>query len=446
MKKPWHWLRKHCNENDTQSPCDWRARHREWHEHRRQHRHYVHNRLYRQIYLSFMAVVLLVGLLAAAAGWMAGDRGSRPLDQNTRALLIRLLPADAAQQTLTATLGEIASIMHGAVGLYTPAGEAIARAGEGLPQQLEAAQLATPDLTLPDGRLLLLEWGQRAHILFIVWLVACSLLIALATWPVARRLTRRIEHLQQQADVWGEGRLSTRMQIDGCDEIAELAIRFNQAAERIEALVDGQRAMLASASHELRSPLARIRMATSLLGDERPDLQDQIARDIAELDALIGDLLLASRLSCEAPSLTRECVDLLGMAAEEASRVGAELSGEAVTLQADARLLRHLLRNLLENARRHGRGSAIRIELRPAADQLILRVCDRGPGIPESERERVFEPFYRLPGSAESGEGSGYGLALVRRIARLHGGEVVCLAHEGGGACFETRLPLLGGS
>ena len=87
-------------------------------------------------------------------------------------------------------------------------------------------------------------------------------------------------------------------------------------------------------------------------------------------------------------------------------------------------------------------GSPITIELRTHSEQVILQVCDRGAGIPESERERVFEPFYRLPGSVENGEGSGYGLALVRRIARLHGGDVVCLPREGGGACFETRLPL----
>ncbi|MDP5238222.1 ATP-binding protein [Uliginosibacterium sp. 31-16] len=442
MKKPWPWKSSLCDTQDLKNRCDWRARHREWHEHRKQHRHYMHNRLYRQIYLSFMAVVLLVGILAAATGWLAGDRGSRPLDQNTRALLIRLLPAEATAQTLSATLGEIASIMHGAVGLYTPTGVAIARSGDALPLHLEAAQLATPSLTLPDGRLLLLEWGQRAHVLFVAWLLICSLLIALATWPVARRLSRRIERLQQQADVWGEGHLSVRMEIDGCDEIAELAIRFNQAAERVEALVNGQRAMLASASHELRSPLARIRMATSLLGDERPDLQDQIARDIAELDALISELLLASRLSSDAPALRREDVDLLGLAAEEARRVGAEVSGEAILLQADARLLRHLLRNLLENARRHGAGTPIQITLQRSGDTVVLQVCDHGPGVPESEREKIFEPFYRLPGSAETGEGAGYGLALVRRIARLHGGDVACLPRDTNGACFETRLPL----
>jgi signal transduction histidine kinase len=200
--------------------------------------------------------------------------------------------------------------------------------------------------------------------------------------------------------------------------------------------------MLASASHELRSPLTRIRMATSLIGDERPELQDQIARDIAELDALIGDLLLASRLSTDTPNLNHQSVDLLGLAAEEARRCGASLCGDPVELQGDARLLRHMLRNLLENSRRHAAGAGVELEIKRDAQSVAIHVLDRGPGVPEGEREKIFEPFYRPPGTAETGEGVGYGLALVRRIARLHGGDVHCLPRADGGACFEVKLPV----
>jgi signal transduction histidine kinase len=295
-----------------------------------------------------------------------------------------------------------------------------------------------------DGRRLVLDW-HKSHErppLPLGWLVAIALLAALGAYPVVRRLTRRIEALQRQADALGQGNLAARVEVRGCDEIAELARRFNQAAERIEALVNSQRAMLASASHELRSPLARIRMATSLIGDERPELQDQIARDIGELDALIGDLLLASRLSTDTPTLRPQSVDLLGLAAEEARRCSASLRGDPVELQGDARLLRHMLRNLLENARRYAAGSAIDIAITRDGPLILLQVCDGGPGVAEAEREKIFEPFYRPPGTAETGEGVGYGLALVRRIARLHGGDVHCLARPEGGACFEVRLPV----
>lgn len=427
--------------------CDWRERHHEWLSKHSQRRHFVRNRLYRQIYLSFMAVVLVVGLLAAAVGWVAGDRGSRPLNENARALLVRLLPADAPRQVLEETLHEIASMTHGStIALYAPDGTRIAWAGrdpEILPAILPPARQAEATAVMPDGRFVMMDWGKRISVLFVIWLLVCSLLVALAAWPVARRLTRRIERMQGQADAWGEGRLSTRLEIDGCDEVAELAIRFNQAAERVEAMVNSQRAMLAAASHELRSPLARIRVALDLLDGDRPDLHAQVARDIAELDSLIGDLLLASRLADDAPRLQIEPVDLLGLAAEEASRVGASAGGEALHVAGDLRLLRHLLRNLLDNARRYAPGSAAEVELaRLDEERVRLQVLDRGPGVPDAEREKIFEPFYRLAGRAESGEGAGYGLALVRRIASLHGGEVRCLARAGGGSCFELILPL----
>ena len=119
----------------------------------------------------------------------------------------------------------------------------------------------------------------------------------------------------------------------------------------------------------------------------------------------------------------------------------AELSTE-IELQGDARLLRHMLRNLLENYRRHAAGAGVELEIKRDAQSVAIHVLDRGPGVPEGEREKIFEPFYRPPGTAETGEGVGYGLALVRRIARLHGGDVHCLARAEGGACFEVKLPV----
>ena len=403
--------------------------------------------LYLQIFAGFLLILLALALLIGGLFWHLGESHLHAADAEVAMLLDKLLPTTNSPAETAEVLGALSAVTGGTVALHAPAGQLLQSAGPAgaQPDPATRPNAAAPpahDIRLLDGRRLLLEERSGNTAKHLAWIAVFLLLAAIGAYPVSRRLTRRIEALQAQAQAWGHGQLSVRATDQGCDEIAELARCFNQAAERVESLLDSQRAMLAAASHELRSPLARIRMACGLIGDERADLQAQIARDIAELDTLIGDLLLASRLSSATPQLQLEPVDLLGLAAEESARVGAKLAGIPFTLHADRRLLRHLLRNLLENGRRHGDGSSIEVEIEAQEDGgALLRVLDRGPGIAEAEREKVFEPFYRPPGTAETGDGVGYGLALVRRIVRLHGGDARCLPRDGGGACFEVRLP-----
>jgi signal transduction histidine kinase len=263
-----------------------------------------------------------------------------------------------------------------------------------------------------------------------------ALAMGITAWPLARSITRRLERLQHGVEQWGDGNLAARVEVEGHDEVAELARGFNAAASRIEGLVEGQRRMLSSASHELRSPLARVRMAIEMVDDPRPDrraLIEAAKGDIAELDELIDDLLLSSRL--EARPIARETVDLGALAVEEAQKVGATAAG-AGSVQGDVRALRRLVRNLVENAVRHG-GAVAHV----AVDGARLVVEDRGPGIPETERERIFEPFYRPPNHREGNDGGvGLGLALVRQIAEKHGGRAWVESREGGGARFVVEL------
>lgn len=293
-----------------------------------------------------------------------------------------------------------------------------------------------------------LPWLPGGGVGLIVTLVVLFLAIALGAYPVVRRLTRRLEALQRGVEVFGAGKLGHRVDAAGADEVAALAASFNAAAQRIEALVESHRCLLANASHELRSPLTRLKMALSMLATaaprEREPLQGEIERNIRELDDLVEEVLLASRLdAARAPDqpAARDPVALLPLAAEEGARVGAAVGGDDVTVPGDERLLRRALRNLLENARRYGGGEAPEVEIGRSANEVRLCVSDRGPGVPQSQRERIFEPFYRLPGHAEQAGGVGLGLSLVRQIASAHHGQVSCEAREGGGSRFVLTLP-----
>lgn len=386
-----------------------------------------------------------------------------------------------------------------------------ARDGEG-PRRAMVAVIHR--VALPDDRTLLIRtWRPAPPQLPISAPLALALLfvaVGLAAWPVSRRITRRLEALQRSVDAQAAGDLRVRAEVSGQDEVAALAHSFNHAAERIEALVNRQEALLstqrrllANASHELRSPLARIRMAIELMLENPADLThhtDEVRQNIRELDALVEEILLASRLdTLSLDELRREPVDLTQLVAEEAARTGAvwmdetpsdvnrddgsESGAAHTTVAGDARLLRRLLRNLLENARRYqpegdepvllclsrepgpvavgsteadtepghtgvshagvnhsesGKGG----QAGEATDWLRIEVLDRGPGVPEAARERIFEAFYRVDGHSEQAGNVGLGLSLVRQIARRHGGDAHHEPREGGGSRFVVRLPV----
>jgi signal transduction histidine kinase len=288
------------------------------------------------------------------------------------------------------------------------------------------------------------DWPPGAGL--VLMLMLQFLAVAAGAYPVVRSLTRRLERLKQGVEAFGAGALNRRVVVSGRDEVATLAQSFNQAAERIETLVHSNQSLLANASHELRSPLARLKMAVAMLDDagpgQRAALSHEIHTNIAELDALVEEVLLSSRLEAGAAVEQGDPVDLLGLLAEEASRQGAEASGPEVTVRGSERLLRRAMRNLLENARRYG-GDEVSAEIvAPSAGNVQIRVCDRGPGVPEAERERIFEPFYRMSGHAEREGGVGLGLSLVRQIVGRHQGTVHCEARSGGGSCFVISLPV----
>ncbi len=303
-------------------------------------------------------------------------------------------------------------------------------------------------LAQPTGRMLMgpHRHGGGPHML--AMLIALAALVGLTAYPVVARITGRLERLRASLDDWGAGRLSSRAAVEGDDEVAAVAASFNAAADRVQALLAAHKDLLAHASHELRSPLTRLRMAVEMYVDKAdPALRPTIVHDIAELTAIVDEILLASRLDHAGGLEAPERVDCLGVVAEEAARADASLrpikpAGAAFEVEGSSRLLRRMVRNLIENAVRHG-APPVEIELTRDvnAGSIVITIDDQGPGIPEAERERVFEPFYRPSGRPEAAGSWGLGLSVVRQIVVRHGGSVSCLARPGGGGRFRVNLP-----
>ena len=408
-------------------------------------------RLYFRVYLHFVAIIV-VFVVVVAIGWVVhvrDDDHQRQFDTIAR-LVARALPEDVT--ALDAMLGQLADDFRLRLALYRDDRTLIASAGTPVPPPPEPGQTSGGwrrgeggsvfRLRLPDGRWLSAHGPRHSGGPWFGLLVTLAIVIAIGAYPLARRITRRLERLQVRVDALGAGDLGARVDVEGSDEIAELARSFNRAAERIESLVAVQRTMLASASHELRTPLARMRMAIELfVTAPRPELRERIERDVVELDNLIDELLLASRLETVHVLEAAEPVDLLALTAEEGARVGAAVTGDSAGIDGDRRLLRHLVRNLFENARRHGAGAEISASVTGDEDGVLLRICDRGPGVPEGERERIFDPFYRPAAMREEGSGIGLGLHLVKVIAERHGASAGYRPNEPTGSCFVVRFP-----
>ncbi len=405
-------------------------------------------KLYVRIWL---AVVLAVAVLTLLVGWAWRMAAEPPL----REVVVRN------------EAGEVIGSGQARLRRLPPFGM---RRHADAPAPTDAADANEPELTgrygegpeflvqMHDGHAIHLHLPRppqavwRAPFGFFWTLGLVAVAVALGTYPIVRRLTRRLETLQHSVQRWGDGDLSVRMPVGGQDEVGYLASRFNHAAQQIETLVKSREALLASqksllanASHELRSPLTRIRMGLELLGSNPSAYaKEEISRNIGELDQLIDEILLASRLDAREADLgTIEPVDLVGLAAEECARHQASLDVQEASLVVPgvSKLLRRVVRNLLENAHRYAAGH-ITVVLRREGAHALIQVNDQGPGVPPALQERIFEPFYRLPGASEREGGVGLGLALVKSIAERHGGSVRCSNLDTGGASFEVRLPL----
>src|SRR5580704_7527925 len=406
-------------------------------------------RLYLQVYFTIVASLFLV-VITAGAVWHF-SAGVLPFEQPFEAageVIAELVPPpnapDAVQEQ---AIKRLAKRLGADLALFGRTNEPLAAAGLPLPppdrsrtgswQHTTAGPAVS--IRLPDGRWLVarLPFSQRPSAARLAaFLGAIALAVALGARPVVRRLTGRLERLQRGVELLGAGDLRARVKVEGRDEVAQLAQSFNQAAARIESLVDAHKMLLANASHELRTPLTRIRLGLELV-EAKPARKAELTRDIAELDQLVDEILLVSRLDATEGLDLREDIDLAALAAEECARYEAcSVRGQSVMVRGDSTLLRRMIRNLVENAQLHGK-PPVEVTVERRGEAAVLSVSHRGAVIAPDARERLFSAFYRIPGRSGPRD-TGLGLALVRQIARRHGGDAAY--HPEWGNCFTVTL------
>jgi signal transduction histidine kinase len=416
----------------------------------------IRNSLFLKIYATLLAALAVVAFASAVFWWIGQNREEEGWRGRRDRFIAAMLPPADGPALLRPTLERLGRAFDAEIAVYAPDGRLMAASGRGFPPRLRrqefedghdrhmrrAKRLQAMLVPLDDGRSVAVRMartdGPGSGLAYLVMIAAVT---GLASYPVVRHLTRRLETLRRGVDAWGEGALVTRVPARGSDEVAAVAKSFNRAADHIEHMIAAHRALLANASHELRSPLARLRMAIALYetgpGEAR---KAEIVRNLGELDDLVEEILLASRLD-HAEGLDRtETVDLLALASEEGARNGIEVSGIPALVEGDPKLLTRLVRNLMQNALRHG-APPVEVDVAQEGSGIALSVRDHGPGIPEAEGGRVFEAFYRPSGRSEQAGGWGLGLSLVRQIATHHRGAVRHETPPDGGARFVVSLP-----
>jgi signal transduction histidine kinase len=280
--------------------------------------------------------------------------------------------------------------------------------------------------------------------------VALALLVPIALW--SRAHWQGLQMLSRVADEFGAGKLSARASMKPSSAAYPLAERINAMAGRIQALLESQKNLLHSVSHELRTPIARLEFALELVADRAgaPALSKRIAAmhgDLGELNELVNELLSMSKLDnatepqralFEVEPVLRDCVDKLH---PRPATLHCELGTRLGSVDGDRRLLARAVSNLLRNAQKYA-AHTVGLSARRDGGLLEIVVDDDGPGIPEEERERIFDPFYRLDRSRDRATGGfGLGLSIARKAVSLHGGTLQVERSPLGGARFVIMLP-----
>ena len=352
-------------------------------------------RLFHQLYLTIFGALLIVVFGVIGLWQLSGRKNDAQIALESVATFEsrRLLSPDADPVARRQFLTDLSKTVGVDFALFDADSRLIDAVGDGGGENVYVAVRPAIGIRLSNGAWIEARGFSSTQDLYdkVKLFVPLGVLIALLCYPVVRRLTRRLERLQSGVEALGSGDLTARVKVEGCDEVARLAQSFNSAAAQIEMLVGAHKLLLANVSHELRTPLSRLRLTAELLKEVAdPRRTADLEKDITEIDALIEQILLSSRLDAVRELDIREEVDLLALAAEEGTRCAEfDITGEPVVVCGDPALLRRLIRNLIENAQQHG-APPVEIRVRRQDQRAVLTVSDGGPGIPASEQERVF--------------------------------------------------------
>ena len=293
--------------------------------------------------------------------------------------------------------------------------------------------------------------------LVMTMIVITIAIIVIMSYLLVHRMDSRLQVIARSLNKMAGGDLAERVQLAGKDQIAHLAHRVNSMASQINELVDSQREMMQAISHDLRTPISRIRFRLDILNDLLQhevveSKTEEIKRDVEELEALISEVLTHLKLSRSA-TINKQTVCMVPLVRDLSSQIS--LSYPAITFKssnkaldesfevdADPMLMRRLLQNLLTNAGKHAK-QQVKTVVERCEDKLVVAVHDDGEGIPEQERSKIFEPFYRVDSSRNKQTGGyGLGLAIITKIAQLHDADIHVADSDLGGAVFTLSLPI----